>query len=155
MLGQRLRRRPNIYPAWTRRPSQDPGLASCMALLALWFRRDVRDLPLWSSTPAPFKIGTPLRMSVPPMQRQLLDSAAGESDPFRPIIRCETDDGWESKSRSTNNYNNPEIREGARILKQVTIYRRRLISRDGYLDQSEAHDISQPVRAYGSRIRWK
>ena len=27
-----------------------------------------------------------------------------------------------------------------RILVQVTIYRRRLISRDGHLDQSEAHD---------------
>ena len=30
----------------------------------------------------------------------------------------------------------------ARILVQVTIYRRLLIGRDGYLDQSEAYDIS-------------
>ena len=33
-----------------------------------------------------------------------------------------------------------EIR--ARILVQVTIYRRLLIGRDGHLDQSEAYDIS-------------
>ena len=30
----------------------------------------------------------------------------------------------------------------ARILVQVTIYRRLLIGRDGHLDQSEAYDIS-------------
>ena len=30
----------------------------------------------------------------------------------------------------------------ARILIQVTIYRRLMIGRDGYLDQSEAYDIS-------------
>ena len=30
----------------------------------------------------------------------------------------------------------------ARILVQVTIYRRFLIGRDGHLDQSEAYDIS-------------
>ena len=30
----------------------------------------------------------------------------------------------------------------ARILVQVTIYRRPLIGRDGHLDQSEAYDIS-------------
>ena len=30
----------------------------------------------------------------------------------------------------------------ARILVQVTIYRRLLIGRDGHLDQSKAHDIS-------------
>ena len=35
----------------------------------------------------------------------------------------------------------------ARILVQVTIYRRLLIGRDGHLDQSEACDIS--VREYG------
>ena len=33
-------------------------------------------------------------------------------------------------------------RERARILVQVTIYRRLRIGRDGHLDQSEAHDIS-------------
>ena len=31
---------------------------------------------------------------------------------------------------------------GARILVQVTIYRRLLIGRDGHLDQSGAYDIS-------------
>ena len=31
---------------------------------------------------------------------------------------------------------------GARILIQVTIYRRLRIGRDGHLDQSEAYDIS-------------
>ena len=36
----------------------------------------------------------------------------------------------------------------ARILVQVTIYRRRLIGRDGYLDQSEAYDISYLVQEY-------
>ena len=34
------------------------------------------------------------------------------------------------------------ISDRARILVQVTIYRRLLIGRDGHLDQSEAHDIS-------------
>ena len=36
------------------------------------------------------------------------------------------------------------LRKGAwaRILVQVTIYRRLLIGRDGHLDQSEAYDIS-------------
>ena len=37
----------------------------------------------------------------------------------------------------------------ARILVQVTIYRRLLIGRDGHLDQSEAYDISCLVREYG------
>ena len=37
-----------------------------------------------------------------------------------------------------------------RILVQVTIYRRLLIGRDGHLDQSEAYDMSQLVREYGS-----
>ena len=36
----------------------------------------------------------------------------------------------------------------ARILVQVTIYRRLLIGRDGHLDQSEAYDISAP--GYGA-----
>ena len=34
------------------------------------------------------------------------------------------------------------VRSWARILVQVTIYRRLLIGRDGHLDQSEAYDIS-------------
>ena len=34
------------------------------------------------------------------------------------------------------------LRFRARILVQVTIYRRLLIGRDGHLDQSEAYDIS-------------
>ena len=38
----------------------------------------------------------------------------------------------------------------ARILVQVTINRRLLIGRDGHLDQSEAYDLSQLVREYGS-----
>ena len=38
----------------------------------------------------------------------------------------------------------------ARILVQVTIYRRLGIGRDGDLDQSQAYDISQLVREYGS-----
>ena len=37
----------------------------------------------------------------------------------------------------------------ARILVQVTIYRRLRIGRDGHLDQSEAYDISQLLREYG------
>ena len=36
----------------------------------------------------------------------------------------------------------PWLRAWARILVQVTIYRRLLIGRDGHLDQSEAYDIS-------------
>ena len=36
----------------------------------------------------------------------------------------------------------PNIRSWARILVQVTIYRRLLIGQDGHLDQSEAYDIS-------------
>ena len=37
----------------------------------------------------------------------------------------------------------PGVRPGvARILVQVTIYRRLLIGRDGHLDQSEAYDMS-------------
>ena len=39
----------------------------------------------------------------------------------------------------------------ARILVQVTIYRRLLIGRDGHIDQSEAYDISKLVRKYGPR----
>ena len=39
----------------------------------------------------------------------------------------------------------------ARILVQVTIYRRLLIGRDGHIDQSEAYDISKLVREYGHR----
>ena len=35
-----------------------------------------------------------------------------------------------------------ELRARARILVQVTIYRRLLIGRDGHLNQSEAYDIS-------------
>ena len=42
----------------------------------------------------------------------------------------------------------------ARILVQVTIYRRLRIGRDGHLDQSEAYDISQLVREYGPCIAW-
>ena len=38
----------------------------------------------------------------------------------------------------------------ARILVQVTIYRRLLIGRDGHLDQSEAYDILDLVLEYGS-----
>ena len=34
------------------------------------------------------------------------------------------------------------LQRWARILVQVTIYRRLLIGRDGHLDQSEAYDIS-------------
>ena len=37
----------------------------------------------------------------------------------------------------------------ARILVQVTIYRRLRIGRDDHLDQSEAYYISQLVREYG------
>ena len=40
----------------------------------------------------------------------------------------------------------------ARIIVQVTIYRRLRIGRDGYLDQSEACDISYIVREYGRSI---
>ena len=36
----------------------------------------------------------------------------------------------------------PRLDFRARILVQVTIYRRLLIGRDGHLDQSEAYDIS-------------
>ena len=36
----------------------------------------------------------------------------------------------------------------ARILVQVTIYRRLLIGRDGHLDQSEAYDISYIVHIH-------
>ena len=43
------------------------------------------------------------------------------------------------------------FRNRARILVQVTIYRRLLIGRDGHLDQSEAYDISSLVREYGPR----
>ena len=39
----------------------------------------------------------------------------------------------------------------ARILVQVTIYRRIRIGRDGHLDQSEAYEISYLVREYGPR----
>ena len=38
------------------------------------------------------------------------------------------------------------------ILLQVAIYRRLLIGRNGHLDQSEAYDISQLVREYGTCI---
>ena len=41
----------------------------------------------------------------------------------------------------------------ARILVQVTIYRRLRIGRDGHLEQSKAYDISQLVREYGPRHR--
>ena len=45
----------------------------------------------------------------------------------------------QSASRPTS----PHSRQSwARILVQVTIYRRLLIGRDGHLDQSEAYDIS-------------
>ena len=37
----------------------------------------------------------------------------------------------------------------ARILVQVTIYRRLRIGRDGHLDQSKAYDISYLAREYG------
>ena len=43
----------------------------------------------------------------------------------------------------------PDLHIWARILVQVTIYRRLLIGRDGHLDQSEAYAISQLVREYG------
>ena len=38
----------------------------------------------------------------------------------------------------------------ARIFAQVTLYRRLRIGRDCHLDQTEAYDILQPVREYGS-----
>ena len=41
---------------------------------------------------------------------------------------------------SSNSY--PLLQTRARILVQVTIYRRLLIGRDGHLNQSEAYDIS-------------
>ena len=48
---------------------------------------------------------------------------------------------WKGSSQSCS-YFNYHGRGWARILVQVTIYRRLLIGRDGHLDQSEAYDIS-------------
>ena len=48
---------------------------------------------------------------------------------------------WNGSSQSCS-YFNYHGRGWARILVQVTIYRRLLIGRDGHLDQSEAYDIS-------------
>ena len=43
-------------------------------------------------------------------------------------------DSWKGPCLSEKNW--------ARILVQVTIYRRLLVGRDGHLDQSEAYDMS-------------
>ena len=51
------------------------------------------------------------------------------------VVVCLIHDDW-------NTIFTTQINDRARILVQVTIYRRLLIGRDGHLDQSEAYDIS-------------
>ena len=46
------------------------------------------------------------------------------------------------KHNTQNYFSVTKVNSWARILVQVTIYRRLLIGRDGHLDQSEAYDIS-------------
>ena len=57
---------------------------------------------------------------------------------MRPEYRDKIDLKYKKKIEGIVRY----LWDWARILVQVTIYRRLLIGRDGHLDQSEAYDIS-------------
>ena len=68
--------------------------------------------------------------------------------PYIEYITCRDIDNNSSQRREANAARGStldvirHVRIWARILVQVTIYRRLLIGRDGHLDQSEAYDIS-------------
>ena len=64
---------------------------------------------------------------------------------MRPEYRDKIDLKYKKKIEGIVRY----LWDWARILVQVTIYRRLLIGRDGHLDQSEAYNISYLVREYG------
>ena len=51
-------------------------------------------------------------------------------------VSCDTWGNWADPGAAARRVT------GARILVQVTIYRRLRIGRDGHLDQSEAYDVS-------------
>ena len=69
-------------------------------------------------------------------QQQLPDQQV-DSDPWV-VHLCENDSGLTFPS----GWHLTPSHVWARILVQLTIYRRLLIGRDGHLDQSEAYDIS-------------